>query len=127
MKKRLFALVLAFALLMSTVPAAFAASSEAASAANTLYSLGLFKGVGTLANGSPNFDLDRVPNRMEAVTLLVRLLGKEALAQSSSWRTPFTDVADWAKPYVGYAYVTGPTNGISDTPFGSTNPETATQ
>ena len=127
MKKRLFALVLAFALLMSTVPAAFAASSEAASAANTLYSLGLFKGVGTLANGSPNFDLDRVPNRMEAVTLLVRLLGKEALAQSSSWRTPFTDVADWAKPYVGYAYVTGATNGISDTAFGSTNPVTATQ
>ena len=127
MKKRIFSAILAVLLLLSVAPSAFAASREATSAAETLYDLGLFKGVGTGANGKPTFDLDRVPNRMEAVTMLVRLLGKEETAQGSSWRTPFTDVADWAKPYVGYAYAIGATNGTGATTFGSSSPVTASQ
>ena len=128
MKKQIIATVLVCFMILSMIPAvAFAASTEASSAATTLYNLGLFKGVGNTADGKPNFDLDRVPNRMEAVTMLVRLLGKEDLAHSSSWRTPFTDVADWAKPYVGYAYAIGATNGTGPTTFGSSSPVTASQ
>ena len=32
-------------------------------------------------------------------------------AKAKAWDTPFTDVADWAKPYVGYAYANGLTSG----------------
>ena len=43
------------------------------------------------------------------------------------WNTPFTDVADWAKPYVGYAYANGLTAGVSQTRFGSESSVTAAQ
>lgn len=105
-------------------------SSEALTpqeAAQSLYELGLFNGTGTDANGNPIFDLDRAPTRHEAVTMLVRLLGKGEEAENGTWNTPFTDVADWAKPYVGYAYANGLTSGTSATTYSGDAPVTASQ
>ncbi len=90
-------------------------------AATLLYELGLFRGVGNLADGSPDFALDRKPSREEAVTMLVRLLGKDAEAQSASYTHPFSDVSDWAKPYVAYAYQNRLTLGTGDTTFGGSD------
>lgn len=127
MKKKLLSLLLAAAMICSMVPAAFAASPDAVDAANALYTRGLFSGVGTNADGTPNFDLDRTPNRHEAVTMLVALLGKSEEARNGSWTTPFTDVVDWAKPYVGYAYENGLTSGTSPTTYGGDLPVSASQ
>ena len=118
---------LALVLLILLSLPALAAESEAQEAAQTLYELGLFKGTGTDAAGKPAFDLERAPSRAEAVTMLVRLLGKEREALVGDWNTPFTDVADWAKPYVGYAYANGLTAGVSQTRFGGENSVTAAQ
>lgn len=96
-------------------------------AANLLYQLGLFRGVGENEDGSPDFDLDRDPSREEAVTMLVRLLGKDKAATSGTFQTPFTDVSDWAKPYVGYAYQNKLTFGTSDKTFGGSDSITAAQ
>ena len=87
-------------------------------AANALHNMGLFQGTGADANGNPIFDLDRAPNRYEAVTMLVGLLGKSEAAKNGTWDMPFTDVAEWAKPYVGYAYANGLTAGTSATTYG---------
>lgn len=126
--KRFLAIILSVTLLCTFVPAASAvASVDAERAAQSLYDLGLFQGTGNNADGTPNFDLDRTPTRAEAVTMLVRLLGKDAEAKAGAWETPFTDVADWARPYVGYAYANGLTTGTSDTTFGSEDPINATQ
>lgn len=125
--KRVLSALLAVCLLLAMIPAAYAAQTEAAEAADTLYALGLFKGTGTDADGKPIFDLDRAPTRAEAVTMLVRLLGKESEAKSGSWTTPFTDVAAWAKPYVGYAYANGLTTGVGKGLFGGGRPVTAAQ
>lgn len=127
MKKKLIGLFMAMVMLCSMMPTAFAASDEATAAANELYSMGLFNGTGTDANGNPSFDLDRTPNRHEAVTMLVRLLGKEAEAKAGTWDIPFTDVAEWAKPYVGYAYAHGLTSGTSATTYSGNNTVTASQ
>ena len=102
--KRFCALLLSFVLILSLSPAAAAASSEATAAADKLYSLGLFQGKGYTAGGSPIYALDDLPSRQEAVTMLVRLLGKETEAKAGKWNIPFTDVDAWAVPYVGYAY-----------------------
>lgn len=118
MKKKLLSMLLVAAMFLALIPTAFAASDDAITAANALYQLGLFKGTGTNADGTPNFDLDRAPTRNEAVTMLVRLLGKENEAVNGVWNIPFTDVAAWAKPYVGYAYANGLTTGTSATSFG---------
>lgn len=125
--KRLLSLLLVLAMSLSLLCTVSAASPEATEAADALHDLGLFQGVGTNQDGTPNYDLDRAPNRYEAVTMLVRLLGKEEEAKTGTWNTPFTDVAEWAKPYVGYAYENGLTNGISADKFGGTNLVTASQ
>ena len=87
--------------------------------AHRLYNLGLMKGTGVTENGILLFDLDRTPTRAEAVTMLVRFLGKEQEAQSVGKTHPFTDVPSWADGYVSYAYNNGLTNGMSTTVFGA--------
>lgn len=125
--KKITCMLLAISIVVCMISMAFAASDEAVEAANALYELELFRGTGTNADGTPNFDLDRVPTRFEAVTMLVRLLGKEEEAVSRAWETPFTDVTDWAAPYVGYAYDNGLTTGTSSTTFGGYDAVNATQ
>ena len=51
--------------------------------------------------------------------MLIRLLGQEEVALSGTWKHPFTDVPEWADKYVGYAYETGLTDGVSKTKFGT--------
>lgn len=126
--KRSLSLLLALILALSlTAPACAAPADQAAQAAWTLYHLGLFQGTDTDAQGFPVFSLDRTPTRAEGVTMLVRLLGKEDAAQKGSWSTPFTDVPQWAEPYVGYAYDQKITNGVSDTSFAPNVPISATE
>ena len=84
--------------------------------AGKLKTLNLFKGV-----SETDFDLNRAPNRTEALVMLIRVLGKEDEALSGTWSHPFKDVVQWAEKYVGYAYVNGLTNGISATEFGTSN------
>lgn len=118
MKKRIASLFLVICMTVSALPAASAAQDRTAyEAANALYTLGLFEGTGQTADGAPVFSLSDLPTRAEAVTMLVRLLGKEEAAQSGAWRTPFTDVPDWAAPYVGYAYENGLARGVADDEF----------
>lgn len=126
-RSRLTTLLLAVFLLFSLSVPALAAETTARESAQLLYDLGLFRGVGENSDGTPNFDLNRTPTRAEAVTMLVRLMGGESAAQSGSWSTPFRDVADWATPYVGYAYTKGYTKGVSAQLFGSNDPVTAAQ
>ena len=129
MKRKLISMLLVLVLLLSLTPFATAAggTDEALEAAETLHALGLFQGTGTGADGTPNFSLDRAPTRQEAVTMLVRLLGKEAEAQAGDWELPFTDVDAWARPYVGYAYANGLTTGTAATRFSGASPATASQ
>ncbi len=121
MKKRLLSILLVLALLFSLAPAALAAGTSEINAANALYTMGLFQGTGTNKDGTPIYDLDSVANREQAVTMLVRLLGKENEALAGSWNTPFTDVSAWAQKYVGYAYANGLTNGQTSTTFGGSD------
>lgn len=86
--------------------------------AQQLNQLGLFRGAGTNADGSVNYDLDRQPNRAEGITMLVRALGagdQEGTAKDH----PYTDVPAWANGVVSYAQKKGLTKGISATQFGS--------
>lgn len=123
--KRMLALCLVLCLCLSMVPVTAAARQFTfeESLADELYALGLFRGV-TEANeyGQPvDYALGRAPTRTEALVMLIRTLGKEQEALSGTWSHPFTDVAKWADPYVGYAYENGLTKGVSPTTFGTDN------
>lgn len=117
--KTMISLALALVLSLSLLTPAFAADlKEANTKAAALDKLGIFKGVSVTET---NYDLDRKPTRVEALIMLIRILGKAAEAQSGSWTHPFTDVPAWADKYVGYAYEKGLTKGVSATKFGTDN------
>jgi hypothetical protein len=84
-----------------------------------LKELGLFQGVAENDDGTTNFDLLREPNRVEALIMLVRTLGKGGEAEAYPKTHPFSDVPAWADGYVSYAYDNRLTNGVSDTLFGT--------
>lgn len=84
--------------------------------ASALKALGLFRGSDTaFAQG---FDLEKAPTRMEALIMLLRLLGEEDAALACTAAHPFTDVPDWCAPYVAYAWEKGYSNGIGKDRYG---------
>ena len=89
--------------------------------ASELWKNGLFLGSG----GS--FDLDKPLTRAEGVVMTIRLLGKETESKATTTPITFTDVPDWAKPYIAYAAQNGIANGYSQTAFGANDPMTAAQ
>ncbi|MBQ2940933.1 MAG: S-layer homology domain-containing protein [Clostridia bacterium] len=125
--KKLLALLMAVLMTVGSFTVCMAESTDETEYAYVLYKLGLFSGTGTDEEGNPVFGLENKLSRQEAAVLLVRLLGKETEAKNNVLEIPFTDVADWAKPYVSYAYNNGLVNGIGETSFGSGNPISATE
>lgn len=123
--KRLLSVVLTVVMMLSMVPCAYAAGSRDVSYEETLAAdlkeLGLFKGV-----SETNFNLGRAPSRLEAIVMLVRVLGKEQEALNGTWKHPFTDVPKWADQYVGFAYENGLANGVTPTTFGTTDSDAKT-
>ena len=111
MRKRIISVILAVILAVSVATPAYAARVSAAEAVSALEGLGLVLG------GDNGFDGERAPTRYEAVTMLVRLLGKETEAKSISGGTPFSDVTAWCEGYVSYAYANGLVNGVSAEAF----------
>lgn len=115
--KKLIATFLSIMLVMMALPAAASAAAGSdfeQQLAGDLKNLGLFQGV-----SDTDFALDRAPTRVEALVMLIRLLGDGSLAQNSTASHPFTDVPQWADGYVGYAYQKGLTKGVSETTFGT--------
>lgn len=126
--KRTLSLLLAFALLCGAMALpASAAVSEPHTAANALYELGLFQGVGNLPNGNPDFALDKSATRVEATVMLVKLLGAEQEAKSGRYKHTFTDVPSWASGYVGYAKAKNIVKGVSATKFDANSLVTSSQ
>ncbi|MFB0921388.1 MAG: hypothetical protein QMB62_11005, partial [Oscillospiraceae bacterium] len=109
MKKiyRILFLISSLAFVFAT--AAFASTYD--KPAQELKTLGLFQGTST------GLELDRAPTRSEAAVMLVRLLGKENEAKTQyaagTISNPFTDVPDWAKPYISWLYTNNMAKGVS--------------
>lgn len=116
-----FLLTLAFVFSLCLIPASAGYEVKHGDAAAALWEEGLFLGSG----GS--FDLDKPLTRAAGAAMIVRLLGKEAEAKEGNYTIPFTDVADWAKPYIGYCYSNGIVNGTSENTYGSNDNMTVAQ
>ncbi|HVI39356.1 MAG TPA: transglutaminase domain-containing protein [Anaerovoracaceae bacterium] len=121
--KTLITITVVIAALFSTSIPVFAFSqNESRSVENFFIDTQLLKGDGT------GYGLEKAANRLEGIIILVRLMGKEADAQQmKSLPCQFTDVPDWAKGYVNYAYAENISKGVSDTRFGVNDKMTASQ
>jgi hypothetical protein len=82
--------------------------------ADELYRLGLFVGTGNDANNNPVYELERPLTRIEAVSLILRLLGLDGDAAAYTGRNPFQDVPAWAQKEAAYAYNAGLVYGVND-------------
>ncbi len=107
--KRILSFLLVLSLLFCGVRAAGA--EEAQEAADYLAGLGVFRG------SDKGYELDREPTRIEALIMLLRLLGEEETAQDFAGSCIFTDVPRWASCYVAYAYDRGYTKGAIHDPI----------
>lgn len=128
MKRKILALATALALALSLSICAFAAENQPPAGsdlalAQQLNQLGLFRGAGTNADGSVNYDLDRQPNRAEGITMLIRALGAGD-QEGTTKQHPYQDVPTWANGAVSYARKYDLTRGISATEFGAKSPVT---
>jgi hypothetical protein len=97
------------------------------SLADELYGLGLFVGTGTDSTGAPTYELDRPLTRMEALALVVRLLGQDKAVAAFTDADPFTDVPSWGQRTAAYAYAQGITAGIGGGKFDPDSPVTFQQ
>ena len=114
MKKKMVLLVIPLLLLvLLSIVFSTDTQNKELEAAQKLNALGLFDHAQTDATGNFVSDLERETTRYEMIHMLVRLLGKEDVAKAGNWKIPFDDVADWAKPYIGYAYANGLIAGTS--------------
>lgn len=113
--KRLIALLLVIVMAAAVVAPVSAYSINQQNTADALNELGLFLGMG----GTKGYALDENLTRAQGITMLVRLIGKEAECLAGTYETPFVDVPAWAAGYVGYAYTNGITNGMGPDKFGS--------
>lgn len=125
MKKRMLAMLLSLVMAVSFIvfPAQAAYEPQYTAEAETLYELGLFKGTGTHADGTPVFSPENNVTRLQALIMLIRLPGQEDEAPATTAPNPFTDIdsnSSGAK-YAAYAYETGITKGIGGGKFGNTN------
>ncbi|MBQ8249168.1 MAG: hypothetical protein IJY93_04705 [Clostridia bacterium] len=114
MKKRIISILVGAAMAVSIASAINAYTPEQNNTADALNSLGLF-----LGDENGDYMLDNSLTRAQGMTIVVRMLGAEAEAKenAATYETPFTDVPEWAAPYVGYAYVNGHTPGTGATTF----------
>ncbi len=85
--------------------------------ASALKSLSLFKGTDTGYGGG--FDLEKTPTRIQALIMLIRLLGEEDEALACAASVSFKDIGEnyWGRPYIAYAVEKGYTNGVEDNRF----------
>ena len=111
--KKIFIIIITVIMVFQFSMTAVAQSYQNEKIADSLKYLGVFQGTDT------GYALDKTLTRVEAITMIVRLLGKEECALSQQYNAPFTDVPDWAKPYVNYAYHNNITKGVSETEFNS--------
>ena len=82
-----------------------------------------------IMNGTDNgLELNRVPTRIEALAIYLKLLGVDEEALTYAKYAPaFSDVPKWALGYANYAYYNDISKGIGGGKFGALQPITAPQ
>ena len=92
--------------------------------ANVLYQLGLINGI-----SDEKFDpgLNMICNREQAVVAILRVTGNLDNVFAENHECSFSDVSEWAKPYVAYGESIGLCYGMEDGYFGASETVTLRQ
>ena len=104
-----------------------AASYADVTSENNVEAIEVLQAVGVMIGDEDgNFNPDENVTRNEMAVIMSNLLALNVSNFTSS-SIPFTDVPDWAAPYVAACYADGITSGTSDTTYGGSDTVTAAQ
>ena len=104
-----------------------AASYADVTSENNVEAIEVLQAVGVMVGDEDgNFNPDEYVTRNEMAVVMSNLLALNVSNFTSS-SIPFTDVPDWAAPYVAACYADGITSGTSDTTYGGDDTVTAAQ
>ena len=104
-----------------------AASYADVSSEDNVEAIDVLQAVGVMVGDEDgNFNPDEYVTRNEMAVVMSNLLALNVSNFTSS-SIPFTDVPDWAAPYVAACYADGITSGTSDTTYGGDDTVTAAQ
>ena len=121
--RKLTAAALVLCLCAALIPPAAAYDADgAALKADALKAMSLLRG------SDLGYELNRAPTRLEALIMLIRLLGAETDAlYGEGYSHPFADAPGWegAAQYLAYAYSTGLTTGVDAAHFDPDSPASA--
>lgn len=133
MKRRILPLLLALALSLGLMPAAAAAgyqpryqvdttvtsSGHMSYGKKTELSKAFAVGSGVLGgDGQGNLNWDKGLTRVEAATMIIRLMGLEEEAKAAAARpSAFSDAPGWARGYLNLAYERGISKGVGNGRF----------
>jgi len=119
MKRRISLLLVLAMLAVLLVPAFVFAARDTSAEENLAYGLDalhLFEGD---VPGQHIYRLNDGMNRLEAVVMVIRMLGLEKEATRVHWANTFLDLPEWADTYIGFAKKEGIVDGVSPTQFGT--------
>lgn len=117
------AVVMLFGVLSISASAAGAEDTTATTVTTNFESKAdILKDMGLFLGTPSGYQLDRVPTRVEAATMLVRLLGAEPEASNGTYKHDFTDVPSWADKTMGYLFEKGLAKGTSPGKYTSAAP-----
>ena len=126
--KRALSLTLASVMLLGMmVVGAGAAGYKDVTDGHNVEAIEVLQAVGAMVGDEAgNFDPDANVNRAQIATIMSRLLDLK-VEDFNAADIPFTDVPEWAVPFVAACYADGITSGVSATAYGSNNSVTAAQ
>lgn len=121
MKRGIALSLLLIMLISSTVNASTSTTTENQDSSATYYEQAVqLEKINFIKRSLIGYELDRQPTRLEGLVMLIRLLGKEAEINAyKNEVTIFSDVPEWGRAYVNYAYKMGLTKGLTADKFGS--------
>lgn len=116
--KKFTAMLLCAAIALASLCPVYGAGEEARQAGDYLRRRGVY-----LGDESGDLMLDKSLTRAELAAILTRLNGEGQVNPAHyEWACYFTDVSDWAKPYVGYCVASLLMKGYDSQRFGPEDP-----
>ncbi|EGJ46016.1 hypothetical protein HMPREF0866_02170 [Ruminococcaceae bacterium D16] len=126
--KRALSLLLSSAMVLGMlVMGSNAASYTDVTSEENVEAIEVLKAVGVMTGDeNGNFNPDKLVTRAEMAVVMANLLDLK-VEDFKGAKIPFTDVPEWAVPYVAACYADGITAGISATQYGSNDSVTTAQ
>ncbi len=124
--KRALSLALASVMLVGMMVVGTGASYADVTSDNNQEAIEVLQAVGIMTGDDQgNFNPDQNVTRNEMAVIMCNLLDYRAASYAGT--TPFTDVPDWAEPYVAACYANGITGGTSETTYSGDESVTTVQ